>query len=130
MEKNKKNREPASGKAGLKSDKQQDSSKKYVRKNDPVANQGSGSERAQTERQRERENPSQQNGEWPRPLTNQQEQQKTTNVDNGPEGETTNGHQEESGNLKRIEPYKNIGDDSEEIEKKNPVDENQDAQPL
>jgi hypothetical protein len=63
MEKNKKNRQPATGKAGLKAGKQQESKGKYERKNDPVAGQGSGSDRAQSERQRERENAIQQTGE-------------------------------------------------------------------
>jgi hypothetical protein len=130
MEKNKKNRQPASSTAGLKGDKQQKNSDKYERKNDPVAGQGSGSDRAQSERQRERENAIQQTGEWPRPLTNQDEQRKTTNVETGPEGEIENNQQESDSNLKRIDPYKNIGDDSKETEKKSPVDENQDAQPL
>jgi hypothetical protein len=129
MEKNKKNRQPASSTAGLKGDKQQKNSDKYERKNDPVAGQGSGSDRAQSERQRERENAIQQTGEWPRPLTNQDEQRKTTNAETGPEGEMTNKQQDSDSNLKRIEPYKNIGDDSKEVEKKSPVDENQDAQP-
>jgi hypothetical protein len=130
MEKNKKNRQPGGDKVGLKGNKQQGDKGKYERKNDPVAGQGSGSERAQSERQRERENAIQQTGEWPRPLTNQDEQRKTTNVETGPEGEIENKQQESDSNLKHIEPYKNIGDDSKEVEKKNPVDENQDAQPL
>jgi hypothetical protein len=130
MEKNKKNRQPATGKVGFKGDEQQDNKGKYERKNDPVAGLGSGSDRAQSERQRERENAIQQTGEWPRPLTNQDEQRKTTNVETGPEGEMTNKQQESDSNLKRIEPYKNIGDDSKEVEKKSPVDENKDAQPL
>jgi hypothetical protein len=130
MENNKKNRQPASGKSGLKRDKQEDSSRKFDRKNDPVAGQGSGSERAQSERQEDREKAIQQTGEWPRPLTNQDEQRKTTNVETGPEGEVENKQSDDESTIKKIDPYKNMGDDSKEVEKKTPVDENQDAQPL
>jgi hypothetical protein len=56
-------------------------------------------------------------GEWPRPLTNQDEQRKSTNVGGGNRGEG----EEESEGDERIKPYKNIGDDSEEVEKKTPT---------
>jgi hypothetical protein len=126
MENNENNRQPASDK----NDNQVDNSGKYERKNDPVAGEGSGSDRAQSDRQAEREHAIQQTGEWPRPLTNQDEQRKTTNAETGPEGQNEDNQQESDSNLKQIDPYKNIGDDSKEVEKKSPVNENQDAQPL
>jgi hypothetical protein len=60
-----------------------------------------------------------QSGEWKRPLTNQDEQRKTTNAGNS---DSPMGEEETEGDPgeERIKPYKNIGDDSEEVEKKTP----------
>jgi hypothetical protein len=60
-----------------------------------------------------------QSGEWQRPLTNQDEQRKPTNAGSS---DAPMGEEETEGDpgQERIKPYKNIGDDSEETEKKTP----------
>jgi hypothetical protein len=61
-----------------------------------------------------------QSGEWQRPLTNQDEQRKPTNAGNS---DSPMGEEETEGDpgQERIKPYKNIGDDSKETEKKEPT---------
>ena len=94
----------------------------FERKHDPVANQGSGSASAQEQRSREQEEKSRPSGEWKRPLTTNQDEQRTpTNEGESSDTPVTEDEKEGDSNLKKIEPYKNIGDDSEEVEQKTPV---------
>lgn len=59
-------------------------------------------------------------GEWQRPLTNQDEQKKRTNAG---DSDSPLGENETEGDpgQERLKPYKNIGDDSEDVEKKTPT---------
>ncbi|MFZ6008959.1 MAG: hypothetical protein ACOYXT_01330 [Bacteroidota bacterium] len=101
-------------------------------KNEPSAQQGSGSAHAQSERQEEQSRLGNQGGtgqgnqgtgaagEWKKPVVNEDEQRKATNT---PSNTSVSGErsEEDDQSQKRVEPYKNIGDDSEETEKKEPV---------
>lgn len=123
MEKNKNQKQPNMNPKDRKSGKQQENTNhgRYERKNDPVANQGSGSEKSQTDRSREQsQGNQQQSGEWKRPLTNQDEQRKPTNT--GASNDTGLNEEEQEGDSsqERIKPYKNMGDDSKEVERKTP----------
>jgi hypothetical protein len=99
----------------------------HDRKNDPVADNNPTSKQGKETAQslQERSNPSRsessQAGEWKRPLTNQDEQQKPTNAGEGDDAglteEQTEGDRRQD---ERLRPYKNVGDDSEEVEKKTP----------
>ncbi len=62
-----------------------------------------------------------QSGELKRPITNQDQQRQTTNAGSN---EPAMGEEETEGDRRqheRIEPYKNMGDDSKDIEKKKPT---------
>ena len=83
--------------------------------NEPKDNNPSGKDKSSDASQKSSE--SSQSGEWRRPLTNQDEERKSTNIGGGNRGEG----EEESEGDQRIKPYKNIGDDSEEVEKKTPT---------
>jgi hypothetical protein len=79
--------------------------------------QQSGQNRSQ--QPQDAKHPGKESGEWQRPLTNQDEQRKPTNAgarDAPMEEEETEGDL----GKERIKPYKNIGDDSEEVERKTP----------
>jgi hypothetical protein len=82
--------------------------------NEPKDNNPSGKDKSSDASQ---QSSGSQSGEWPRPLTNQDEQKKSTNIGGGNRGE---GDEQSEGD-ERIKPYKNIGDDSEEVEKKTPT---------
>jgi hypothetical protein len=120
MDKNKKQGQsnPDKGNAGPKQGK-------HERKNDPVASQrpdpkNQRSQESQQDQDRAKGNTGEApSGEWKRPLTNHDEQRKPTNAGNS--GEPM-GEEETEGDpgQERIKPYKNIGDDSEEVEKKTP----------
>ena len=90
--------------------------KERIRKNEPVMdNNPSGKDKSSDASQEK--SSAQQAGEWRRPLTNQDESKQPTNA--GDSDEKPVGDEESEGD-KRIEPYKNIGDDSEEVQKKTP----------
>lgn len=98
---------PEKGKSGQESVNQ-------GKRNEPVDNNPTGGGSAQQQSQ----SGSQQSAEWKRPLTNQDEQQETTNADKS--DDSAIGEEESEGD-ERLKPYKNIGDDSEETEKKTPT---------
>jgi hypothetical protein len=83
--------------------------------NEPKDNNPTGKDKSSDASQKSAESP--QSGELRKPLTNQDEQRKSTNIGGGNRGEG----EEESEGDERIKPYKNIGDDSEEVEKKTPT---------
>lgn len=120
MNKNKKQDEPNQNRGGKSNPEQQ--------QRGPVSGSGNPSERGQSapdqqlpDRSQEPQNQSEQNsaGEWQRPVTNQDAQRKTTNAQGA---DQPMGEEETEGEpgQERIKPYKNIGDDSEEVEKKTP----------
>jgi hypothetical protein len=94
----------------------QPNQQEHIRKNEPVMdNNPSGKDKSSDRSQEQGQG---QSGEWKRPLTNQDEERKSTNV-----GKTTDNPtgEEESEGDERLKPYKNVGDDSEEVEKKTPT---------
>lgn len=90
--------------------------KERIRKTEPVMDNNPSGKEKSSDASQEKSGTQQQAGEWKRPLTNQDESKKETNV--GKTGEGVG--EEESEGDKRIEPYKNIGDDSEEVQKNTP----------
>ena len=115
MDKNRNQRQPDPNKKGGSPNQENSGRRKPL--NEPTAQQNKGNKSNQPQ-----DSPTEKNepaGEWRRPLTNQDEQRKTTNVqnnDNALSEEETEGEQHHE----RIKPYKNVGDDSEEVEKKTP----------
>ena len=117
MDKNKNQGQPGQEKKGGQPNQQENLNKGQSQGSEPKDNNPSGKTGEQPQGGQQPQG-GEQAGEWKRPLTNQDEERQVTNA--GKSDDNATGEEESEGD-QRIKPYKNIGDDSEEVEKKTPT---------